>query len=374
MNIAVDIRSLMSEQRTGVGGYTYHLLENLFKLETDHRFFLFYNSYHNVDIPSWSYENVEIISFNYPNKLLNLSVLLFGKPHLDKLITSKADIDNLDVFFAPNLNFTPLSEDVQFILTIHDLSFKYFPEFLTTKRKLGYKARRPEHQLRQADIILTPSENTKRDVNRNFNVQQQKIKKIYPAIDESEQQVTQRKVKEKYSLPSKFILFLGSLEPRKNVEGLLEGYSEADIDQEYKLVIAGASGWKNQKTKEKIEDIDNVEYIGYIKETEKPALLGLADLFVYSSFYEGFGFPVLEAMAGSTPVITSERSSLPEVCEAAAYLVDPRIKSEISKGMELILNNQQIYDSYVEAGTKQVEKFDWKRSAQKFLEVCSQVV
>ncbi len=267
-----------------------------------------------------------------------------------------------------------MSDDVHYIVTIHDLSFKYFSEFLTTKRKLGYRARRPEHQLQQAEIILTPSENTKRDVNRTFNVNQQDIKRIYPAVDEFEQQTNTQKVKEKYSLPDKFILFLGSLEPRKNVEGLLEGYLEAGIDQEYELIIAGASGWKNKKTKEKIKAIDNVKYIGYIDEKDKQALFELADLFVYPSFYEGFGFPVLEAMASSTPVITSERSSLPEICEASAYLVDPRIKSEISTGIELILNNQQIYDSYVEAGTKQVEKFGWKRSAKKFLKVCSQVV
>ncbi|MFB6181571.1 MAG: glycosyltransferase family 4 protein [Candidatus Magasanikbacteria bacterium] len=371
MKIGIDIRSLMSEQRTGVGGYTYHLLDNLFELDSNHSFYLFYNSHKDVSVPRWDHEHVHTVAFNYPNKLLNLSGLLLGRPKLDRMVCRKADIESLDFFFAPNLNFTPLSDEVKFILTIHDLSFKYFSEFLTAKRKLGYLARKPEQQVRRADVTLTPSDNTKQDIERTFDVDSDKVKRVYPAVDDFETKLKAKEVKTKYSLPDDFILFLGSLEPRKNVNGLLEAYRQADIKEDYKLVIAGAEGWKSKKTKDRIKHLDNVDYIGYIEEAEKPVLFELADLFVYPSFYEGFGFPVLEAMASSTPVITSERSSLPEISEGAAYLIDPRIKSELSKAMELILNDQQLYDSYVQSGLEQVKKFDWKQTAAKFLEVCS---
>src|SRR3989339_240667 len=296
--IGIDIRALMSPVRTGVGEYTYELLNAIFKIDKTNQYFLFYNSYKDVSqhIPKWTQENVHYIHTKWPNKLYNASIKLFGIPKINKI--------KLDYFFSPNFNFTNLSTNTKSVLTVHDLFFEFFPHFFSFKQRLWHWAINPKRQCEKADIIITPSENTKRDIVDIYHISPEKIKVIYPGISclpESTYPETKNKLQQKYNLPHKFILFLGTVEPRKNIIGLIEAFEQlCKTTLNYSLVIAGHKGWNDNKIYKKIALSpvkEKIKLIGSVDAADKPALYTISDLFVYPSFYEGFGFPVAEAFA-----------------------------------------------------------------------------
>ncbi len=375
MNIAIDIRPLMNGMRTGVGEYTFELLNALFTIDRDNQYFLFYNSYSNIsrNIPKWQCANVHYVYTRFPNKLFNIAILS-GVIKLDRLITRYTGA-KIDVFFAPNLNFINLSKSTKFVLTIHDLSYEFFPEFYTTKTKLWHKMIRPKKLCRRANILITPSHNTKRDIVNYYKIEPVKITNIYPGLATTLGTPTPEiitKVKNKYLLPEQFILFLGTIEPRKNIIGLIEAFEQAypKISKEYHLVIAGASGWKNSKIYDRanISPVRNkIHILGYIAPEDKAALYTAATAFVYPSFYEGFGFPVLEAMSIGKPVITSNRSSLPEIGGPATALINPNRPNDIAQALVRVLNNIKLQQYYAENGKIIAKNFSWVKTADEFL-------
>ncbi|MBI4992952.1 MAG: glycosyltransferase family 4 protein [Candidatus Magasanikbacteria bacterium] len=402
MNIGVDIRCLMDPQRTGVGEYTFGLLDAVFKIDRENQYFLFYNSYQDISgiLPRWDYQNVHYVSTKWPNIFLNFFLLL-GFVKLDNLVIKKlfencklpssrahfvvtqwnqaeGKIENLEAWFSPNLNFTPLTSKTKFILTVHDLSFEFLPECYTAKQRLWHKLLRPKKQCERADLILTPSESTARDVVSAYDVDEKKVKVLYPGISAliTQNTINKTQVRKKYNLPENFILFLGTIEPRKNVEAVVVAFQNTYTLTHlhtYTLVIAGARGWKNENVMRAIKEMPNVRYINYVAEEDKPALYRLASLFVYSSLYEGFGLPVLEAMACGTPVITSNRSSLPEVGGDAVCYVNPANVAELSRAMVRVLRDDELgiknYELRIDRQREQVKKFDWGETAKEFLSV-----
>ena len=225
---------------------------------------------------------------------------------------------------------------------------------------------------------MTPSENTKNDVVESYKVESRKVKVLRPGLskefvetglDLSVQALFN--VRKKYNLPEKYILYLGTLEPRKNIESVIEAYkmNYGLGIMNYELVIAGSSGWKNKKILKLISETPGAQYIGYVDDADKPALYKSASLFIYPSLYEGFGFPVLEAMASGVPVITSNRSSLPEVAGDVAYLTNPHNVSEIANAMRLILSDEKLRNILIERGKKQAEKFSWEKTAGEFWQI-----
>ncbi|OGH71917.1 MAG: hypothetical protein A3G00_00120 [Candidatus Magasanikbacteria bacterium RIFCSPLOWO2_12_FULL_43_12] len=372
----------MDKQRTGVGEYTYGLLDAVFKIDRENQYFLFYNSYKDVSeiLPKWSHPNVHYARTRWPNKCFN-AILLLNLIKLDNLVIKKLftnyklQIKNLDVWFSPNLNFTSLTSKVKFILTIHDLSFEFLSECYTLKQRLWHKLLMPKKQCERADIILTPSESTARDVAATYGIDREKVNVCYPGVSTiiTQNTINITQLREEYDLPEKFILFLGTIEPRKNVEAVIGAFAMAyDLGlRTYGLVITGAKGWKNKDVFQMIVNTPNVRYIDYVAEEDKSALYQMASLFVYPSLYEGFGLPVLEAMASGTPVITSNRSSLPEVGGDAVYYVNPTNAAELSEAMARILRDDELgimnYELRIERQRELVKKFDWERSAKEFL-------
>jgi len=361
----------MTKNKTGVGEYTTELLSSVFALDKSNQYFLFYNSAEDVSvqIPKWTGENIHYVHTRWPNKLLNISLKLFNWPKLDKLT------GQIDVWFAPNLNFTALSKKTKFILTVHDLSFEFFPEFSTLRQRLWHKIINPKKQCQRADTILVPSENTKRDLVDYYKIPAEKIKTIYPGLSSifANPVSEKEKIKIKYNLPQHFILFLGTIEPRKNILGLIDAFekSYSSLPLPYSLVIAGAPGWKNKKIYERTEKSplkDKIKFIGYVESEDKPALYASASLFVYPSFYEGFGFPVLEALASGVPTITTNRSSLPEITGPSAYLVNARYPGQLSEAITKLLTDQNLRERQTKNGLVQAEKFKWKKAAEEFLD------
>lgn len=358
----------MSTQKTGVAEYTSRFLDSLLRQNTENQYFLFYNSQNleNKKIEKWQGENIHYIKTDFPNKLFNLGIFLFGFPKLDKLIESKIKKDlaepdfKLDSFISPNLNYTEVSKSVKYVLVIHDLSFELFPDTYSAKRRLWHKIVFPKKQCQRADLILTPSENTRQDLIKYFKLDQNKIKVSYPNhLFGSESSVGFEKLKEKYQLPEKYILYLGTLEPRKNLEALLTAFSKTKArDGGFKLVIAGSKGWKYKKILEEIKKTDGVKYIGYVDDEDKDGLYKNSKLFVYPSLYEGFGLPVLEAMSSGVAVITSNRSSLVEVGGNAVHYINPLNISDMIIAIDEVLENSELNQELVNRGYERVEKFN----------------
>ena len=391
MRIGVDIRSLMDPIRTGVGEYTHELLNALFKIDKNNQYFLFYNSfkirntkgYENTKyekmsdcVRLWNQENVHYAGTRYPNKLFNASQVLFKWPKLDKIVCGKRRGERgkrlIDIWFSPNLNFASVSSKTKHLLTIHDLSFEILPECFSAKRRLWHKIINPRKQCERADLILTPSENTARDVAEIYCIDDNKIRVLYPGLCSNFQKLEtgnwKLEVKKKYNLPEKFILFLGTIEPRKNIEAIMEAFEKSClIINHYSLIIAGAKGWKSEPIMAKINTTPGVEYLGYVDEKDKRMLYGLADLFIYPSLYEGFGFPVLEAMASGIPVVTSNRSSLPEVAGDAAHLVNPYNVNEMARAMGQLLEDNKLRELFIKRGRNKAKEFRWDKTAQEFL-------
>jgi len=386
MNIGIDIRPLMSKNRTGVGEYTYELLNAVFKIDKANQYFLFYNSYQDVstNMPKWDQNNVHLVATHYPNKLLSVNLKIFGWPKLDKTIIKnfKLETRNLDVFFSPNLNFTSVSLNTKFILTIHDLSFEFFPEFFSLKQRLWHRAVNPKKQCERANIILTPSENTKRDVVECYKINPDKIQVLYPGLapifstPPIKDPASLGMIKKKYNLPDKYILFLGTVEARKNVIGLIKAFEKAHprLPADFYLIIAGAPGFGYEEIYEyaqKSSYKEKIKFIDYIDAADKPSLYASARLFIYPSFYEGFGFPILEAMASGIPIITSNRTSLTEITGSSEYLINPNNPDQIAEAMVKILNSPELQKEQIKNGLIEAEHFSWQNAAENFQKIIS---
>lgn len=331
-------------------------------------------------LPQWTQTNVHYVPTRWPHKLLNVLTALTGAPKLDRLVANQTGV-RLDCFFSPNLHFTALTKNIPHILMVHDLTFHLFKNYYTPRQRLWHRLVAPKTQCQKAKIIIVPSANTKRDIVEYYQIDQKKITVLSPGLNSqfkimNNEQLTTNKTKIKYSLPDNYILFLGTIEPRKNILGLITAFEQFTTTTyqlqaiTYSLVIAGAPGWKNHAILKRIHRSpvkDKIKLIGYVDPADKPALYRGASLFIYPSFYEGFGFPALEAMAAGVPVITSNRSSLPEVTSSAAYLINPHRPDEIAEGMKYLLNNQTAREQAIKKGLERAKTFSWERTAKDAL-------
>ncbi|MBU1037357.1 glycosyltransferase family 4 protein [Patescibacteria group bacterium] len=367
MTIAIDIRALLSSQLTGVGVYLYEILKQLFNLDQKNNYKLFLNSL-SGPLPKIisefkSYPNVKVYSFNYPNKLLNLSLIFVSRPALDKMI------GGCDLFWFPNLNFWQVTKNCKTVISIHDLSFQRIPWAYSAKMRWWHKAVKPKVKLEQADKILTVSRNSKRDLQEVYDLPVEKIEVIYPGIEENPP-FNQQNFEKKYKLPKEYILYLGTLEPRKNVEGVIQAFEKINKRDIY-LIIAGGKGWlyrRIYKTVQKSKAKNRIIFLDYVNSNDRWQLYYGAKLLLWPSFYEGFGFPVVEAMSCGCPVITSANSSLPEVTEGAAFLVDPYNIQEITSAVNYLLNDEKLRQQLIAQGLRQAKKFNWQETAKKVLQ------
>ncbi len=369
MRIGIDIRCLMESQYSGIGEYTYNLINHLLSIDQANQYILFFNSNKKIQVPKFDFPNVTYKGFNYPNKIFNLSLRFLKIAEIDKLI------GGVDYFLAPNLLFLNLSTECKKILVIHDLSFELYPEFFTAKKRLWHTLIDPKKLCNDSECIIAVSENTKNDIVRIYGINQDKIKVIYPGINEvfhAEILESQKqKVKNKYNLPNKYIFYLGNLEPRKNIETLIMAFSEIN-DDSLNLVIAGSQAWKYKKIYRLWQNSSakkRIKFLGYVDASDKPALYSLAEIFVYPSIYEGFGLPPLEAMACNIPVITSFNSSLVEAVGQNGLLIDPNNYLELANSISLLLNDKNLQNKLIEKGKQQSQKFSWQNTANEVLNI-----
>jgi glycosyltransferase involved in cell wall biosynthesis len=384
MIIGIDIRMLARGTRTGVEEYTTNLLANMLSLDKNIKFKLFYNGYKKVELNyDWlKFPNVELKQFRIPNKILDTSLYFFNYPKIDKLLKE------VDIFFSPHIFLSSVLRKCKSVMTFHDLSFEKYPEFYSASKNYWHLSMNPKKQARKTDKIIAVSKSTKDDLVGLYNINPEKIKVIYSGVNlvSSIQYPVSSisKIRKKYNLPNHYILYLGTLEPRKNIIGLIKAFEllkksfrrrrhsrMSPAENNYKLVIAGSKGWlyKDIFKAAKSSSVKNdIIFIGFIDDEDKSILYSQAEFFVYPSFYEGFGFPPLEAMACGTPVITSNFSSLPEAVGDAAIMVNPYNLDELSNAMQMISNDDKLKNILIEKGFEQAKKFSWQKCARETLD------
>ncbi len=368
MKVGIDGRCLQNSRNTGVEEYAQGLIFRLVEENDKDQFIIFLNAFGRIrEDFAWleQYKNVQIKRFGIPNKLLNFCFLFLNWPKIDNLL------GGLDYFISPNFHFLALTKKCRRILTVHDLSFERMPETFSWKRRLWHFFINPRKNTKEAYRIWAVSNSTAQDLINLYQIKSSKIVVNYPFFNfKNFNQVSCRnqEIIDKYRLPSKFILFLGTIEPRKNIKGLIKGFESFkrrnDWVRDYKLVIAGEKGWLWESIIERAENsllAEDIIFTSFVEEKDKPMFYSLAKVFVYPSFYEGFGFPPLEAMAAGVPTIASNCSSIPEVLGDGAILINPYQSFEICLALELLLKNEKIYRIYSKKGQAQAQRIAEKK-------------
>jgi glycosyltransferase involved in cell wall biosynthesis len=379
MRIALDAIPLVRE-RTGIGNYTRNLLDAMRRLAPEHEFYLsdalcgsaFTNLVRLGPGPVADNPLARALRTPFPFMTLVRGLLFLG----ETLLGRRKAADRLDIFLGTTYSGI-FSDQFRTVIVVHDLSHCYFPEAAEPSALVFLREQLPE-VVRRAACILTDSENSKQDIVRFLAVPPEKVRAIYLGVGEQFRRITDREVLDRtrvrYRLPQRFLLFVGTVQPRKNLAGTMRALAElnARTGRQYRLVVAGGSGWKSDDLPALARSLgiaELVQFTGFVADGDLPAIYNLADLFVLPSYYEGFGLPVVEAMACGVPVVTSATSSLMEVAGDAAVLVDPSSVEEIASGMERLLTDDALRERCVERGLARAATFTWERCARETLEV-----
>ncbi len=352
MRILIDATSVLLRS-AGVKNYTYHWIQHLWQQAGNEQILTF---------PRFK----NLAALNHEGSMLSpmqtfsrLGLLyLMNVPGLPVLnwMASKAD-----VFHVSNL-IRHAPKRPKLTATIHDFTSRLMPE-LHTADNIRADQSYAQNILKQATRLIAVSENTRQDAIRLVGLDPDRIEVIYSGVPEVYFGAQPRPTERPY------LLFLGTIEPRKNIDTLLDAWQGLHLQNDFDLVIAGASGWSSGKTLARLASrIPGVRYLGYVPEDELPGLTAGATAFIYPSLYEGFGFPVAQAMAAGVPVITSNTSCLPEIAGDGALLIDPRSSAEIQSAMEKLLTSPSLQAQLRTAGLARAQQYRWETCARKSLD------
>ncbi len=278
---------------------------------------------------------------------------------------------NFDVFFAP-AHYSPHGLNKPLVVTIHDLSYFYYPnEFL--KKDLFKLRDWTQESLEKAQAVIAVSKTTKKDILKYYKTPDSKIAVVYNGFEKPEKKASEQEVLKTYGLEKKrYFLYVGTIQPRKNISTLIKAFKVLKQNHpEYKLVIVGKKGWLYDDILNQVGETDNdsILFTGFLPDNDVVQLYKHAHCFVQPSFYEGFGIPILEAMSYDCPVIASLNASLPEVGGDACLYFDPDEEKELVEKMELIITQPQIRKELVAKGKKRITAFSWEQCADQTLEV-----
>ncbi len=396
MLIGIDGNEANELRRVGSGQYGFEVLNYLAKIKTNHSFLIYLKSHPHEGLPKET-KNLHYRFFG-PKKFwtqIGLPLnLYFGSP-------------KPDVFFTPT-HYAPRFSSIPVVVTIFDLSFIHFPKMFLPHDL--YQLRNwTAYSVRKAAKIITISQSSKVDIIKYYKVPQDKVVVTYPGVGEEFRPQSKEKievVKKKYGISGEYILYVGTLQPRKNLIRLIEAFYEitqnrgkasllrsaeptllqaqGDAEQSrsirtqnFQLVIAGKKGWLYDEIFKKVKDLElenEVIFTDFVEDVDLPALYFGAKVFVNVSLWEGFGIPVAEAMACGAPAVVSNTSSLPEVAGDAGILVNPENVNEIAEGIAKILQlPKPEYNALKEKSIQQSQKFSWEKCARETLEVLAQV-
>jgi len=268
------------------------------------------------------------------------------------------------------------------VVTIHDLIALEYPEFCQRESVIYFNLFLPR-SIKKATKIIAVSNKVKNDIINHFRILPDKIEVIYHGIDErykknqSEDILT--RIRNKYQLPKQFLLFVGNIEPKKNLERLIDAFYQLKQQTEikHKLVLVGKNGWKYKSLYDSIYRLkldSEILFTGYVPQEDLPSIYSLADIFVFPSLYEGFGIPPLEAMACETPALVSNQGALPEITGNNCLQVNPYDVNDIAKGIYTLLTNECLKKKMIENCKKWIKDFTWERAANQTMQVYEEVL
>lgn len=377
MNIGLTIEHLHGK-KTGVGQYGFNIALNLARLDTENRYFLLSPSpLHQADLDKLAeYPNMRIFDHNLLERYIPRDVILIPL-WLQFLLPFLCRRVGLDVYYHTG-SIWPLMP-VRFakrqLVFIHDVIPLMFPECYYKHTVYYYRLSRATN-LNSYDKIIVNSNTTKKDLIMHLGVPEERISVTLLGRDERFVKINDvsknRTVREKYGLPESYLLFTGTLEPRKNITRLLEAYAKGRAQEILKLVIIGKKGWLYEEIFETVKRLNLEErmmFPGFVDDKDLPCVYSMARVFVYPSLYEGFGLPVLEAMACGAPVITSNVSSMREVTGEAAILVDPQNVEALAESIDKVVFNNATYDRLCRASIARAREFTWERTARETLDL-----
>lgn len=363
MRIGIDAR-LSYHQPAGISRYTLHLLRAIAELNNEDEFVVF--QHRKQPEPLIQQTNFQRSTLYAPvhrsleQLMLPLELLPYG----------------LDLVHSTDF-IPPLYSPIPSVITVHDLAFLHWPHFLTKDSAAYYG--QIDRAVRRARHIIVPSQSTKQDLIGILGTPDSKVSIIYEAPNPNFQplplQATREAVTKRFAIPESYIFFISTIEPRKNVDGLLKAFryllDHYNAD-ETGLVLAGSHGWLYEETMELVKKLKlekQTYFLGRVSDEELHQLYVGARCHVHPAHYEGFGLPPLEAMACGTPTIVSNVSSLPEVVSDAALLVDPNDAEEIAVAMHRLLTDQTLYDELRDKGLKRAGCFSWELAARSTMDV-----
>ena len=375
MHIGIDYTAA-AWQGAGIGRYTRELIRAIVAQGDTHRYSLFYaagglapDSAYIADLRQIcdTHANVRRVPIPLSPRRLTQFWQRLRVPLPIELFTGR-----LDLLHAPDFVLPPTRAHT--LVTIHDLSFLVHPE-CAEPSMVRYLTDAVPRGLRRANVILADSQATRNDLARLLAVDPARVELVYPGVEPRFcplPAATTEPVRRRLSLPDHFVLFVSTLEPRKNLVRLLEAFAQVvqTDNSNLHLVIAGRRGWLYEDIFAAIDRLQlhaRVQLLDYVHDKDLPALYNLAAAFVYPSIYEGFGIPPLEALACGTPTVVADNSSLPEVVGDAAVLVSAEDVGSIASGIARVVSDAALRARLRAAGPAQARKFTWEQAAQRVL-------
>lgn len=353
MRILIDATPLLLRS-AGVKTYTYHWIQHLFEEARNEQILTF------PKLDNFAALNHERSMLSPARTFCQLG-MLYAANVLQAVPLLDFAIPKVDVFHASNQVRNP-PRKTRLTATIYDMTCRLMPE-LHTPDNIRADESLVKNVISRADGLIAISENSRQDAVRLLRLNLDRIQVIYPGVADVYFDARATPAERPY------VLYVGAIEPRKNVDMLLDAWDDSNLRRDFDLVIAGASGWSSEKTMARLASRPaGVRYLGYVPEDELPGLTAGATAFVYPSLYEGFGLPVAQAMAAGVPVITSNASSLPEIAGEGALLVDPRSSGEIRSALEKLLTSPSLLQQLRSAARARAERYRWKNSARQSLD------
>lgn len=370
MRIALDAIPLVAA-KTGIGHYTDALAQSLARLHTDHEYVLL--SPFDFPFEATNGHPKNLNKHFFPVRSVFRKWWLAGLPAM-------LQISPMDLFHGTNYCI-PVYAPCPTVVTIHDLSLFTQPHTHEAANVARGKRRMPL-MARRATAIIAPSEWTKRETIEHLGIRPEKIRVIHEAARDELSPLAPdqcQPVLDRHQIRRPYLLYVGTIEPRKNLLTLIRAYDDLVRTTEHKpqLVLAGGRGWLCDEVFELVERLklgDQVRFTGYVDDADLPALYSAAQAFLYPSLYEGFGLPPLEAMACGAPVVASNASSLPEVVGEAGLTHDPNDAQALTRAVASLLDDASRRDHFIRAGFKQASRFSWDRAARETQSLYDEVI
>ncbi|OGW46928.1 MAG: hypothetical protein A2Y66_08420 [Nitrospirae bacterium RBG_13_41_22] len=373
MQIGINAQ-LLSKADAGVANYAKNLIKGLINIDGQNNYSIFGNPVYLDWVVA---PNAVIVTTN---------TLIHGSPRRilweQFILPFKVGNRHLDIMHYPDHTAPLFCKVCPITITVHDLAFLSFPKTFGRVRRI-YKSLSIFRSAAMADRVIVVSEATKKECLRFLNIPEERISVIYNGVHREfgpiEDEERLEDVKTIYGLSDKVILYVGTLEPRKNILNLVNAFYNLKKKERisHQLVLAGGKGWLYKEVFEMVEQLgmaDDVKFTEYVPKDVLSILYNIAEIFVYPSIYEGFGLPPLEAMACGCPVVVSNVASLPEVCGDAAYYVDPYSVESIAEGIYKVLTDEGLRQGLIQKGLERANLFSWEKSAKEHIKVFEEVL